>query len=73
MHTSLTNARHRKNDLFFTPVELARQCTATMPVADGDVLYDPFYGDTGPFYEHFREPREWAEIRIKDFHRGPKR
>ena len=68
MHTSLTNARHRKNDLFFTPVEVAKKCISTMPVANGDVLYDPFYGDTGPFYEHFREPREWAEIRMgRDF------
>ena len=57
-----------------TPVELARDLIATLPLLDSDRLYEPFRGE-GAFYNQFPvgNPKDWSEIvegrDYKDFER----
>jgi len=55
-----------KDDTYFfhqTPVELARDLIASLPIAPTDRLYEPFKGE-GAFYDSFPEenPKHWSEI-----------
>ena len=55
-----------KDNVYFfhqTPVELARDLIALLPIAPTDLLYEPFKGE-GAFYNSFpkENPKHWAEI-----------
>ena len=54
MDQSLSKSKKRKNDVMYTPVDLAVQAIATIPIEPNDILYDPWRGG-GVFYENFPE------------------
>ena len=49
MEQSLSKSKKRKNDVMYTPVDLAVQSIATIPIEPNDILYDPWRGG-GVFY-----------------------
>ena len=69
MIASLSKARKSKNDVFYTPDDLADDCMSLIHISENDVLLDPFYGQ-GAFYNRFpaRNPKDWCEIEMqRDF------
>ena len=54
MEQSLSKSKKRKNDVMYTPVDLAIQSINTIPIEPKDVLYDPWRGG-GVFYDNFPE------------------
>ena len=46
-----------------TPPELAKKLIATLPLVEGDILFEPFKGE-GAFYNHLPQNtiNEWTEI-----------
>lgn len=60
--------RDNANDVFITPLELAKTHIDMIDSRDDDVWYDPFKND-GSYYNQFpTEHREWTEIlQGKDF------
>lgn len=55
-----------KNDTYYfhqTPVELAKKLIETIPLADNDIVLEPFKGE-GAFYNNFPDNvvKEWTEI-----------
>ena len=52
MQKSLNACRTRKNDVLYTPKELALRCIQLVDIQPGDVLYDPFRGK-GVFFDNF--------------------
>ena len=64
MNQSLSKSKKRKNDVMYTPLKLAIQAIATIPIAPQDVLYDPWRGG-GVFYDNFPTANHkfYSEIR----------
>jgi hypothetical protein len=59
----------RRNDVFYTPPELAKDTISLVPLVPGDVVLDPFFGK-GVFYDHYPDfvQKEWCEIELgRDF------
>ena len=55
--------RDKANDIFLTPVELAKKHIAMIDYVEGEVWYDPFK-NTGNYFNNFPSPEtsEWSEI-----------
>lgn len=69
MIACLNKARKSKNDVFYTPDDLADDCISMIDIAENDFLLDPFYGQ-GAFYNKFpaNNPKDWCEIEMgRDF------
>ena len=69
MIVSLNKARKSKNDVFYTPDDLADDCISMIDIEENDVLLDPFFGQ-GAFYNRFptKNPKDWCEIEMqRDF------
>ena len=66
MIVSLNKARKSKNDVFYTPDDLADDCISMIDIEENDVLLDPFYGQ-GAFYNRFptKNPKDWCEIEMQ--------
>ena len=65
MSKTLNKCKQNKNDIIFTPIELAKECINLVPIAESDSLLDPFYGG-GAFYDNYPEKnkKEWCEIEM---------
>jgi hypothetical protein len=66
---SVHHCATRKNDVVYTPPQLAKEMIGLVPLVPGDVVYDPFYGK-GVFYDHYPDfvQKEWSEIDLgRDF------
>jgi hypothetical protein len=55
--------RTKANDVFLTPVKLAKEHIAMIPYVEGEIWYDPFK-NTGNYFNNFPSPdtAEWSEI-----------
>lgn len=60
--------RAKNNDVFITPIELAKKQIAMIESGDDEIWFDPFKND-GSYYNHFpTQKKEWTEIlNGKDF------
>lgn len=60
--------RSKSNDVFITPITLAKKHIDLIEYEDSDIWYDPFK-NTGNYYNNFpNENKEWSEIlEDKDF------
>lgn len=56
--------RSKANDVFLTPVKLAKEHINMIPYVEGEIWYDPFK-NTGNYYNNFPSPKllsRWSEI-----------
>ena len=61
--------RSKANDVFLTPVVLAKKHIEMIPYVEGEIWYDPFK-NTGNYFNNFPSPEtsKWSEIlEGKDF------
>jgi DNA modification methylase len=60
---SLTNCKNRKNDVIYTPEELAKEIIKVCGLVKDDLVLDPFRGK-GVFYNNYPNyvKKDWCEI-----------
>lgn len=61
---SYQSSKERKNDIIYTPKQLALNCINSVPFVAGDKVLDPFYGK-GVWYDNYPDfvDKDFTEIR----------
>jgi len=69
MNKTLNKCKQRKNDIIYTPQDLALDMIKNIDIVETDILLDPFFGN-GIFYNNYpvKNKKIWCEIeKEKDF------